>query len=180
MSKYQTPGVYVEEISTFPPSVAEVATAIPAFLGYTEKGVAGTAEAAQINTLLEFELRFGKAKPTSFVIGDDDEVSPSGPSQPERLLWYALSHYFKNGGGRCYVVSIGSHDEEPSITAFERGLAAIEREDEPTLIVMPEAVLLGQPDYNGVNQQALALCAKLADRFAILDVRAGEVAPFRE
>ena len=34
---YKTPGVYVEEISLFPPSVAEVATAIPAFIGYTEK-----------------------------------------------------------------------------------------------------------------------------------------------
>jgi phage tail sheath protein FI len=36
-STYKTPGVYIEEISKFPPSVAEVATAIPAFIGYTEK-----------------------------------------------------------------------------------------------------------------------------------------------
>ena len=34
---YKTPGVYVEEISIFPPSVAQVETAIPAFIGYTEK-----------------------------------------------------------------------------------------------------------------------------------------------
>src|SRR5262245_12156815 len=34
---YKTPGVYVEEISTFPPSVTEVETAIPAFIGYTER-----------------------------------------------------------------------------------------------------------------------------------------------
>lgn len=34
---YKTPGVYVEEISKFPPSIAEVATAIPVFIGYTEK-----------------------------------------------------------------------------------------------------------------------------------------------
>ena len=33
---YKTPGVYVEEISKFPPSVAQVETAIPAFIGYTE------------------------------------------------------------------------------------------------------------------------------------------------
>ena len=38
MTSYKTPNVYVEEISTFPPSVAEVSTAIPAFIGYTEKG----------------------------------------------------------------------------------------------------------------------------------------------
>ena len=34
MPTYYTPGVYVEEISTLPPSVAEVATAVPAFVGY--------------------------------------------------------------------------------------------------------------------------------------------------
>ena len=37
MADYKTPGVYVEEISTLPPSVAGVATAVPAFIGYTEK-----------------------------------------------------------------------------------------------------------------------------------------------
>jgi uncharacterized protein len=34
---YSTPGVYIEEIVKFPPSVAQVETAIPAFIGYTEK-----------------------------------------------------------------------------------------------------------------------------------------------
>ena len=37
MADYKTPGVYVEEISKFPPSVAGVATAIPAFIGFTAK-----------------------------------------------------------------------------------------------------------------------------------------------
>ena len=35
--KLSTPGVYVQEIPSLPPSVAEVETAIPAFVGYTEK-----------------------------------------------------------------------------------------------------------------------------------------------
>ena len=38
MATYKTPGVYVEEISTLPPSVAEVSTAIPAFIGCTANG----------------------------------------------------------------------------------------------------------------------------------------------
>src|SRR5436190_4660459 len=37
MATYRTPDVYIEEIPVFPPSVAEVGTAIPAFIGYTEK-----------------------------------------------------------------------------------------------------------------------------------------------
>ena len=36
---YKTPGVYIEEISKFPPSIAAVETAIPAFIGYTEKAI---------------------------------------------------------------------------------------------------------------------------------------------
>ena len=34
----KTPGVYVEEVPTLPPSVAEVATAVPAFIGVTATG----------------------------------------------------------------------------------------------------------------------------------------------
>ena len=36
-SAIATPGVYINEISTLPPSIAQVSTAIPAFIGYTEK-----------------------------------------------------------------------------------------------------------------------------------------------
>ncbi len=32
---YKTPGVYIEEIPKLPPSIAQVETAIPAFIGYT-------------------------------------------------------------------------------------------------------------------------------------------------
>ena len=32
---YKVPGVYIEEVSLFPPSVAAVATGIPAFIGHT-------------------------------------------------------------------------------------------------------------------------------------------------
>ena len=36
---FKTPGVYVVEIPLLPPSVAQVETAIPAFIGYTQKAV---------------------------------------------------------------------------------------------------------------------------------------------
>ena len=43
MSKlYKTPGEYIEEISKLPPSVAAVETAIPAFIGYTQKAQKAT------------------------------------------------------------------------------------------------------------------------------------------
>ena len=67
MPTYKTPGVYVEEISTMPPSVAEVETAIPAFIGFTEKGAPADKDspivAKRISSLKEYEDFYGKADP---------------------------------------------------------------------------------------------------------------------
>jgi phage tail sheath protein FI len=56
ISSIKTPGVYINEINGFPPSIAQVATGIPAFIGYTEKG---TRNPTKINSLLEYEEIFG-------------------------------------------------------------------------------------------------------------------------
>jgi phage tail sheath protein FI len=195
MPAYKTPGVYVEEISTLPPSVAEVSTAIPAFLGYTEKGP----KIARVSTLLEYEQLFGGAKPTVFAVTTDADGNVAGvtrtasasgaiPPTPEFLMYYALSHYFKNGGGSCYVVSVG-HYMQPAVAAtelaaaipatatvpakshFTEGLTLLEQEDEPTLILLTDAVNLAAADYHALCQDALTQAHKLGDRFAILDVK---------
>ena len=57
---YKTPGVYVEEIAKFPPSVAQVETAIPAFIGYTGQGPKN--EPTRISSMLEYKTLFGEAK----------------------------------------------------------------------------------------------------------------------
>jgi phage tail sheath protein FI len=63
---FKTPGVYIKEIPTFPPSVAEVETAIPAFIGYTEKatfnGKSLNLQPTRITSLLEYEQLFGFAQ----------------------------------------------------------------------------------------------------------------------
>ena len=63
---YKTPGVYVEEISLLPPSVAQVETAIPAFIGYTEQG---PTEPTKITSMLEYENIFGGPRTQSFEVG---------------------------------------------------------------------------------------------------------------
>ena len=178
MATYLSPGVYVEEVSTLPPSVAEVATAIPAFIGTTALGKADAVEVEQVSTLLDYEQRFGRATPTPFNASEAGVLAPVG-AVPVQSMWYAVNLYFKNGGGRCYIVSVGNEATAPARTRFEKGLEALELEDEPTLIVMPQAVTLAQADYDGLNQAALAQCRKLRDRFAILDVKDGDVARFR-
>ena len=191
MATYSTPGVYVEEISTFPPSVAAVSTAIPAFIGYTEKG-SGT---QRINTLLEYETAFGKAYPSTFTVTtrknaatqlEELEAIQRVPPRSKFVLYDSLSLYFKNGGGSCYIVSVGNYGPSKPVKAdFDRGLAELEKEDEPTLILLTDAVNLNPTDYYALCQDALAQCNKLGDRFAILDVWPdgkpdGGVAGFRE
>ena len=71
-STYKTPGVYVEEITKFPPSVASVETAIPAFIGYTEKaeknGESLTNIPMRITSFLEFEQYFGGPPPRDVIV----------------------------------------------------------------------------------------------------------------
>ncbi|MGA7215312.1 MAG: hypothetical protein WBX20_14000, partial [Terrimicrobiaceae bacterium] len=64
MPTYNTPDVYVEEISVFPPSVAEVETAVPAFIGYTEKAIKKAPNdliivPTKVYSLKEYEQYFG-------------------------------------------------------------------------------------------------------------------------
>jgi hypothetical protein len=92
----------------------------------------------------------------------------------EYMLYYSISLYFQNGGGSCYIVSVGNYDTMPNKQHFLDGLAALEKEDEPTLIVLPDALNLATDDYYAVCQQVLAQCDKLADRFAILDIPPGD------
>src|SRR5260370_26858080 len=186
MRIYKSPGVCVEEISTLPPSVAEVSTAIPAFFGYTEKGP----PSGQVSSLLEFTTGLGGGKPAGFIASTATDpatglpavtaIDPAAPRSPapDRLLFYAISHYFANGGGSCYILSLGSYSQAVAKADF---LAALDRralEDEPTLIVLTDAVLLSSADYFEVAQPALAQCARLQDRFTIFDVPGGDVAAF--
>lgn len=170
MATYNTPGVWVEEIPTLPPSVAQVATAIPAFIGYTEKG----SGIARISSLLDYENQFGKAKPSTFQASVQNDgsitISRSDAASNNFLMYYGISLYFRNGGGPCYIVSIGNYNASLAKTDFETGLGLVEKEDEPTLIVLLDAVNLAKVDYFDLVQQSLSLSHKLGDRFVILDV----------
>jgi uncharacterized protein len=200
MSAYQTPGVYAVEISTLPPSVAEVSTAIPAFIGYTNSIINGGKTIARITTMLEYETLFGPPPSAKYTITAQEIVIPPreagrgngskrGDSEvvelvktyeavgitrelstPQFLMYYSLMMYFSNGGGACYIVSIGNYGPGVTVDDFEDGLLELEKEDEPTLIVMPDAVNLGAVDCAAVYKKALTQCATLGDRFVIMDV----------
>lgn len=202
--QYKTPDVYIEEISVFPPSVAEVETAIPAFIGYTAQATRTGANdlrlrPTKIHSLKEYEDLFGgphapavtitveqdadgALRAGAFTVGGqalaDDNIVPY-------LTYHAVRLYFDNGGGQCYIVSVGGYaDAVAWADGIEDGLAAVALEDEPTLLLAPEAVHLDAAGYGSWAQAALLQCGTLKDRFALFDVYRGyldlEVTPSGE
>ncbi|WP_042722694.1 phage tail sheath C-terminal domain-containing protein [Flavobacterium sp. B17] len=140
---YKTPGVYVEELEKFPPSVAQVETAIPAFIGYTEKGPNN--EPTRISSMLEYEQLFGKANPETFAVAFKDGVAAAAQLKVSDFkMYYAMQMYFANGGGPCYIVSVGSYSDPVLVESTTsdktllKGLELLKKEDEPTLIVFPD------------------------------------------
>jgi hypothetical protein len=188
MAEYKTPGVYIEEISTLPPSVVRVATAVPAFVGYTESTPDGyevsNPKPIRITSMLEYEQMFG-GEPTdpadrSITVVLDDANGYAVDSvelSTDYYLYQSLRFFYNNGGGVAYIVSVGDYDDDIDKDELIDGVNALEQADEPTLILTPDAfgladvgpitrfTLLGE-----VQAAVLAHCNKMQDRFGIFDI----------
>ncbi|OGQ94550.1 MAG: phage tail protein [Deltaproteobacteria bacterium RIFOXYD12_FULL_57_12] len=197
MPTYKTPDVYVEEISVFPPSVAEVETAIPAFIGYTEIARKNAdldliRKPTKIYSLKDYERYFGLPEDDAIAVSVVDDglggftVTSFTEPAVKYLLYYSVKMFFDNGGGQCYIVSVGTYQSTPVIDlagdattnpatmyGLQDGLDVVKLEDEPTLIVIPEAVQLNTADYTSLVQAVLLQCNTLRDRFGIFDIRDG-------
>ena len=185
---YKTPGVYVEEIPNLPPSVAGVETAIPAFIGYTQKAAIKSIDdalntATRITSMVEYEAYFGVAEPETTIVVTVSKAADGTRSavaqldetkRSKHMMWYALRLYFDNGGGPCYILSVGGYGAI-AVKALKDGLALIGKVDEPTLIVFPEAQYLSDiGDYKDLHDEALQQCALLQDRLVIMDLHSGD------
>jgi hypothetical protein len=172
--------VFIEDISTLPKSVAEVETAIPAFIGYTEKAIDSSTDdllriPTRIDSLEEYETHFGGAHAAEIEVRADDTGSGFSVDitlpDLQFILHYCMRLYFANGGGSCFVVSVGNYTSSLSATRLLEGIDAIRTEDEPTLLVVPEAAILDQASgYANVVQAMLMQCGDLGDRFSIFDI----------
>lgn len=185
-SNYAIPGVYVEEIPKFPPSVAQVETAIPAFIGYTEKAVDALGNnlsprntPVRVTSFAEFEARFGSA-PTLEVTEvrlDANDNFLGADITTDYFMHHAVQMFYNNGGGDCYIVSVGGYaTSAPFVLATDytdpaAGLEMISRVDEPTILLFPDAVLLSDSDLGNVQKAALLQCASLQDRVTVCDVQ---------
>jgi phage tail sheath protein FI len=178
MATYKTPNVYVEEISVFPPSVAEVETAIPAFIGYTEKATKLATDDLRnkptlVKSRLDFETYFGYGAPINLSavnLGDDNGFLSATFTNPY-YLYDSLRQFFDNGGGKCYIVSVGDYSDTPDREVLKGGVDALKKVDEPTMLLFPDAVNLNPTDLGAVQVHALAQCANLGDRVGVFDTR---------
>ena len=190
---FKTPDVYIQEKSVLPPSVVTADTAVPAFIGYTDIAVDAdgndlTNVPTRIRSMREYESLFGLAEITEFNVDVDTASTPASYTVGTPALKYQMYHslqlFFANGGGDCYIVSVGSLDGATdagtkNAEAINAGIDKLKAEDGPTLVVPVDAVGLvtndatlgtAYGDYQSVCDHALAHCAALQDRFALMDV----------
>lgn len=190
MRTLTTPGVFVEEIASFPPSVAPVATAVPAFIGHTRRAAELNGDTLRnvprrITSLLEYERFFGRPDPAAVSVQVTKTVSSAGaiistavafsatpPAIPPDMMYYAMQHYFANGGGPCYIMSIGDDGAGRTQLAFDTAIGILGAVDEVTLLVFPDATLLTDAQHGNVVVTALNSCAATQDRIVVADVRA--------
>jgi phage tail sheath protein FI len=71
--QYKTPGVYIQEPNSFPPSIVGVETAVPCFIGYTWKATdtdnrSLTMIPRRIESLAEFVTIFGRGYPEKYYL----------------------------------------------------------------------------------------------------------------
>ncbi len=184
-TSYKTPGVYVEEISKFPPSVAEVETAIPAFIGYTFQAMNLTANdllnvPTRVTSMLEYEQFFGAGPSYADISVNLDiynvpDAATTVVNSSKYILYDSIRLFYDNGGGACYIVSVGNYSNAIDLGDVTKGLRGgleqLKKYDEPTLILFPDAVSLSADKLGALQQAALLQCATLGDRFAILDVK---------
>ncbi|SFR39606.1 hypothetical protein SAMN04488005_1388 [Yoonia tamlensis] len=214
----KTPGVYIVEKSAFPNSVVQVATAVPAFIGYTERAANGNVSLFdtpfRITSFSEYMNYFGgPPKPQYELVPykafeGASPLSADGAAKKDALpravfsvgdakfefvqknpafaLFGAMRLFFQNGGGACYVTSIGGYEVkndagqiEDNVIDADRMLAAInglKKEPEPTMLVIPEATRLARQNAVKVQQAMLKHCGNdMKNRFAILDIFAGHL-----
>lgn len=196
MVTMKTPEVYIVEKSEFPNSVVEVATAVPAFIGYTEKAVNGNKSLLnkpwKITSMAEYQNYFGGAPSSKFTLTEgkpDDKDEKKKDKRVIRIggkdytlartdaytLFYHILLFFANGGGPCFIVSVGSYTDEFIGEALTEGITPLIKEQEPSMLVIPEAVKLASEECYTLQQAMLMHCGyTMRNRFAILDIYDGD------
>lgn len=203
MPDYKTPGVYIVEENAFPSSAVAVETAVPVFIGYTQKaernGKSLSGVPTRISSMAEYAELFGGAFKPTFTITADAAGELQLNNKPWHLDWSpnnklyfysCIRFFYLNGGANCYILSVGSYEEAVKgidIKRFTGDATAtppipdvftlLEKEYEPTLVLLPDVVALADttapgeiPTYYALYQKVLEHCNKTQSLMGIFDV----------
>ncbi|MEM8545431.1 MAG: phage tail sheath C-terminal domain-containing protein [Cyanobacteria bacterium P01_H01_bin.119] len=120
---YFAPGVYIEEVNRGSRPIEGVPTAVAGFVGFTEdiRGGAAPLKPMLVTNWDQYLAYFGRPNSDGFT--DFNAYLP-----------FSVYGWFLNGGGRCWVVSLGTQlpgTDAPS--AEESGTHLMNRRQRPTL-----------------------------------------------
>lgn len=163
-------------------TIPAVETAVPVFIGYTEKtrSEAGSLQykPTRIASMVDYTALFGTpgSAGVRLTLTNDNTLKGAVTILPPRfLLAYAVLHFFANGGGPCFIISAGTCqragvESASRLSQLQRALAAAATEESITLLCLPDAALLAGKDYYTLLNAALQQGGRRRDRFAVLDV----------
>ena len=117
-----------------------------------------------VETGLKVTINGDAANPTS--------VLASIENRSKYLMHYGLQIFFANGGGPCYIVSVGDYSTgQINSDLLIEGLNATEKVDEVTLYVYPDAQGIENEDnFYSVFKASMDMCEELKDRFTVMDI----------
>ena len=151
-------------------------------------GSGNVKEPVLVRSMLEYEQHFGKADTTGS-IAISEKVDPktkaktfyaknvkdgvTGTYEPG-LMYPSVANFFGNGGGSCYIVSIGEYDQFTSLTKAAVDMAyikkAIEMAEQATLILPTDLIRFGKLDYYNWGTELTNFCQEEKKYFCVLDV----------
>lgn len=183
------PGVYTQEVPTLPPAVGVIPSAVPVFIGYTEKaeknGDSLLGKPTRIKSMQEYENWFGGAPSTNIKVDVDDR--DTNPRRPEvkvletsplyYKMYHALQLYYANGGGPCFILSVATYPSTPAVpddSLFgDSCFNALKKVKEVTILVFPDGTEMSLTGYTTIIQKALQHCEKMKNRVTVIDVHGG-------
>ncbi|RAU29887.1 phage tail sheath family protein [Enterobacter sp. ECC-175] len=127
-------------------------TAMPVFIGYVRNHEAKHQHVFRIQSLHDFQTKFGGGIDGGY-------------------LFSSLSLYFNNGGGECYVISLGVKENVASdpVSGYAGVFDLILDEPEITLLVLPEMVNLKPEEWLKLVTLVGRACMEADNLFAIID-----------
>ncbi|WP_211445236.1 phage tail sheath family protein [Collimonas humicola] len=177
----KVPGVYVEEVNSPLLSIPTGATAIPVFIGrFRTPGddPVPNDDCLPVKSWLDFTRRYGDSAPVTVIVtsaglrqgrkGGGTLQETIDVAHTKYLSSLSLRHYFENGGGRCYILSL--HDRrDPNERAAMA--AKIARCQDISLICLCEVT---EPETDLALYDALSsLLNRNLGYFLLADVDAG-------